>query len=38
MEVIHPEKMRLAREYVRKNSLLVDLAIIFRTLAAVFRG
>ncbi len=37
MEKIHPEKMRLSLEYVRKRSLAVDLGIILRTLAAIVR-
>lgn len=35
LNVIHPEKMRLALEYVDKCSFSVDLAIIFRTIVAV---
>jgi lipopolysaccharide/colanic/teichoic acid biosynthesis glycosyltransferase len=37
MEKIHPEKMRLALEYVRRRSLATDVGIIFKTLFAVFR-
>jgi len=37
MEKIHPEKMRLALEYVRHRSLATDVGIIFKTLFAVFR-
>jgi len=36
-EKIHPEKMRLAIEYVRKHNLLIDVQIILRTIAAIFR-
>jgi len=37
MEKIHPEKMRLSLEYVRRRSLRTDLAILARTLAAVLK-
>jgi lipopolysaccharide/colanic/teichoic acid biosynthesis glycosyltransferase len=37
MEKIHPEKMRLALEYVRKRSLITDITVIFQTLAAIIR-
>ena len=37
MEKIHPEKMRLSLEYVRSRSFATDLAIIGRTLGAVFK-
>ena len=37
MEKIHPEKMRLSLEYVRKRSMAVDVGIILRTLAAIVR-
>jgi len=37
MEKIHPEKMRLSREYVRSRSFGTDLAIIARTIGAVFK-
>ena len=37
MEKIHPEKMRLSLEYVRSRSFSTDLAIIGRTLGAVFK-
>lgn len=37
MEKIHPEKMRLSLEYVRSRSFSGDLAIIGRTLGAVFK-
>jgi lipopolysaccharide/colanic/teichoic acid biosynthesis glycosyltransferase len=36
-EKIHPEKMRLAIEYVRNHSLAIDVRIIFKTLAAIFK-
>ena len=38
MEKIHPEKMRLSLEYVRRRSLRTDLAVLARTFAAVFRS
>ena len=31
-----PEKIRLAKEYIRKSSLLFDLQLIFRTLVKLF--
>jgi len=37
MEKIHPEKMRLSLEYVRSRSFSTDLAIIGRTVGAVFK-
>ena len=37
MEKIHPEKMRLSLEYVRSRSFGTDLAIIARTVGAVFK-
>jgi len=37
MEKIHPEKMRLSLEYVRSRSFTRDLAIIARTVGAVFK-
>ncbi|HUQ19463.1 MAG TPA: sugar transferase [Gemmatimonadaceae bacterium] len=37
MEKIHPEKMRLSLEYVRSRSFATDLAIMGRTLGAVFK-
>jgi lipopolysaccharide/colanic/teichoic acid biosynthesis glycosyltransferase len=38
MEKIHPEKMRLSLEYVRRRSFATDLSVLFQTLAAVFRS
>lgn len=38
MEKIHPEKMRLSLEYVRRRSLGTDLAVLARTFSAVFRS
>jgi lipopolysaccharide/colanic/teichoic acid biosynthesis glycosyltransferase len=35
---IHPEKMRLALEYVNNQSLGLDLKIILKTLASIFRS
>jgi len=35
---ILPDKLRLGREYIERSSLLFDLAVIGRTLAAVVRG
>jgi lipopolysaccharide/colanic/teichoic acid biosynthesis glycosyltransferase len=37
MERIHPRKMRLSLEYVRSHSFGTDLAIIARTVGAVFK-
>ena len=37
MERIHPKKMRLSLEYVRSQSFGTDLAIIARTVGAVFK-
>lgn len=37
-ERIHPEKMRLALEYVGHHSMLIDIKIIFRTVYAVLFG
>jgi lipopolysaccharide/colanic/teichoic acid biosynthesis glycosyltransferase len=37
MEKIHPEKMRLSLEYVRRRSMATDATVIVQTLAAVFR-
>jgi lipopolysaccharide/colanic/teichoic acid biosynthesis glycosyltransferase len=31
-----PDKIGLAKEYIRRSSLLFDLAVIFRTLRKVF--
>ena len=36
-KLIHPEKMRLQLEYVRRRSTLVDLRILFETAATLFR-
>ena len=36
-EKIHPEKMRLAIEYVRTHTLMTDVKIILQTIAAIFR-
>ena len=36
-EKIHPEKMRLSLEYVRKQSLWLDCQILWKTLAVVLR-
>lgn len=38
MEKIHPEKMRLSLEYVRRRSLGTDVAVLARTFAAVLRS
>jgi lipopolysaccharide/colanic/teichoic acid biosynthesis glycosyltransferase len=38
VRVILPDKIRLAREYVRRSSLLFDLSLILRTLGAVVGG
>jgi len=38
MEKIHPEKMRLSLEYVRRQSLWLDLEIVAKTLVAVAFG
>lgn len=35
---IHPEKMRLALDYVNNQSLCLDLKIILKTLATIFRS
>jgi lipopolysaccharide/colanic/teichoic acid biosynthesis glycosyltransferase len=35
---IHPEKMRLAADYVDHQSFILDLKIILKTLAALFHG
>jgi lipopolysaccharide/colanic/teichoic acid biosynthesis glycosyltransferase len=35
---IHPEKMRLGVEYARNHSLLTDIIILFKTVAAIFGG
>jgi lipopolysaccharide/colanic/teichoic acid biosynthesis glycosyltransferase len=32
-----PEKIRLAKEYVRRSSLLLDITLIFKTILRVFR-
>jgi lipopolysaccharide/colanic/teichoic acid biosynthesis glycosyltransferase len=37
MRLIHPEKMRLALEYVERRSLRVDLSIILKTLAVTMK-
>lgn len=37
MELIHPEKMRLAREYVRDHSLWLDSKILYWTLAQLWK-
>ena len=36
-EKIHPEKMRLALDYARNHTLLMDIRIIVATLAKIFR-
>lgn len=36
LEKIHPEKMRLALEYAKHHSFLIDLKIIFKTILAIF--
>jgi lipopolysaccharide/colanic/teichoic acid biosynthesis glycosyltransferase len=36
MDLIHPEKMRLAKAYVANQSLLLDVRILMRTAAAAF--
>jgi lipopolysaccharide/colanic/teichoic acid biosynthesis glycosyltransferase len=38
LRVILPDKIRLAREYVRRSSVLFDLSLILRTLGAVVGG
>ena len=38
VRVILPDKIRLAREYVRRSSVLFDLSLILRTLGAVVGG
>lgn len=37
MEKIHPEKMRLSLEYIRRRSFGTDVSVLARTLSAVFR-
>lgn len=37
MEKIHPEKMRLSLEYIRDRSMLLDIKIIFQTLATIVK-
>jgi len=37
MEKIHPEKMRLSLEYIKSQSLLVDLKIILLTVLSIFK-
>jgi lipopolysaccharide/colanic/teichoic acid biosynthesis glycosyltransferase len=37
MEKIHPEKMRLSLEYVRRRSFATDLSVIAQTAAAILR-
>ncbi len=37
MEKIHPEKMRLSLEYVRRRSFATDMSVIAQTAAALFR-
>jgi len=37
MEEIRPEKLRLQQEYVRKASFLLDIKIIFKTIAKLFK-
>jgi lipopolysaccharide/colanic/teichoic acid biosynthesis glycosyltransferase len=37
MEKIHPEKMRLSLEYVRKRSFRTDLSVLAGTLAAILK-
>jgi lipopolysaccharide/colanic/teichoic acid biosynthesis glycosyltransferase len=36
-EVVLPEKLALAREYVRTQSFILDLKILARTLLGLFR-
>ncbi len=38
MEKIRPEKLRLQMKYVKERSFLVDLKIIFKTIAKIFYG
>jgi len=38
IELILPEKIRLAREYITRTSIVFDLVIILRTLGKLFRG
>ncbi len=35
---IHPEKMRLAVDYVEQQSFFLDLKILLKTIAAIFQG
>ncbi len=37
MELIHPEKMRLARAYVQNQSLMLDLKILYKTAEQVWK-
>ncbi len=37
MEKIHPEKMRLSLEYVRRRSFWLDMKLILETIAVIFR-
>jgi lipopolysaccharide/colanic/teichoic acid biosynthesis glycosyltransferase len=37
MEKIRPEKLRLQKEYVRKASFFLDMDIIFKTIAKIFK-
>ncbi len=37
MEKIHPEKMRLSLEYVRRRSFVTDMSVIAQTAAAILR-
>lgn len=36
MEIIHPEKMRLAIEYVKNRTLFIDIKIVFLTIVKLF--
>ena len=38
VRVVLPEKIRLGKEYVRRQSLMLDCEIIFRTLIALTRA
>jgi len=38
MEKIRPEKLRLQMKYVKEQSFLVDLKIVFKTIAKIFYG